>query len=156
MFALDFQKFASARCSDSLAINDNAAFSCTALDAGGLGAKEVHLFMRFGAMDIAMAVLKLQESNTLTNSTTLASATDVTGGDFSVSPATLPSATDDNHGFCISIPMTGSRKRYLNLAATAGDGSAGTYFFACWLYIPDNVPNTAALRGLTQHLIIPG
>jgi len=129
------------------AIKDNAAFTVVEIDT--LGAGHVTIVFHFGAMDIAMAVLKLKESDTTADG----AATDVPGADFSVLPATLPSATDDNHFYAIQVPMLG-RKRFLTLSATAGDGSAGTYGEA-FAILSDlaAAPYTAADRGFTQELI---
>lgn len=153
--SLAMQKMAPARCVAPQAIVDNTSWTCYAIDTNGC--KAVHLLVHFGAMDIAMAALKVQESDVLSSATALSSGTDITGADFSVSPATLPSATADNLFFLVSIPITGARKRYLNLVATGGDGSAGTYMTAVWFRESlDEAPNTAAKRNLSQHLIIAG
>ena len=60
--------------------------------------------------------------------------------------SSLPSATDDNKFFVFDVNLQG-RKRYLDLSATCGDGSAGT--FACaWaeLYRGEKVPATATIH----------
>src|SRR5258708_663138 len=101
------------------AIVDNAAATTAILDT--LGAAWVTFEAIFGAMDIAVAVMKLTESD----DPAMAGATDVPGANFATSPATLPSATDDNHVFGIQVNMLG-RKRYLDLSLTVGDGAAGT------------------------------
>jgi len=143
-----------AKCLDPQAIFDNTSGTCTAVDTQDCDC--VHLLIRFGAMDIAMTALKLQESDTLSSATALSSGTDISGADFSVSPATLPSATSDNTTLLVTVPITGSRKRYLNPVMTFGDGAAGTYCVAIWFKQLKTVPNTATLRGLAQHLVIPG
>lgn len=128
-----------------VAINDNTAYTTNEVDT--LGFRFVSFYIMFGAMDIAVAVLKLNEGDVSGSANTL-----VPGTDFSVSPATLPSATDDNHIFAIHVDMKG-RKRFLDLQFTAGDGAAGT--FACaWAVLSraEAAPASAAARGLTQEL----
>jgi hypothetical protein len=129
-------------------IKDNASFTVVEIDT--LGFRQVDIYISFGAMDIAMAALKLKESDTASDG----SAADVSGADFSVSPATLPSATDDHNVFAIHVDMRG-HKRYLTLVATAGDGAAGTYGSAiAILSRAEQAPNTVAERGLTQELFV--
>ena len=153
--ALSFQKMSQEYCVAPQAIKNNASFSCLATDTNGC--KAVHFRMFMGATDIAFSALKIQESDTLTNTTTLASGTDITGADFSVSPATVPSATDDNKYFVVTIPVTGARKRYLNAVITVGNGATGGFAFAEWFKeAKDEAPNTATKRGISQHPIIAG
>jgi hypothetical protein len=135
------------------AIVDNTSW--TILSPGyldTLGYHNVEYVIQFGAMDIAMAALKVTECET-----TGGSYTDIPLADYSVSPATLPSATDDNHLFSITIPINGLRKRYQKIVATGGDGSAGTYM-SCIAILgnPDNAPYDATTRGYTQQLTVAG
>jgi hypothetical protein len=69
------------------AIVDNTAFSSTAIDC--LGFAYLSVFCMFGAMDIAMAGLKLQECDAVGGS-----YVDITGAAYT--GAALPSATSDN------------------------------------------------------------
>lgn len=129
------------------AIVDNAAFTTAEIDAIGFGYLTV--IIKFGAMDIGVVALKLQESDVSGSG-----FTDVPGADFSVLPATLPSATDDNHIFGIQVSLVG-RKRYFDVAATGGDGTAGTYMdVTAILSRASEVPKDAATRGFTQELIV--
>lgn len=130
------------------AIVDNAAFTTRTIDMKGI--REALFLVQFGAMDIAAAVFKLTESE----DSGMSGATDVTGGDFSVSPATVPSATSDNTIFGIHVKNRGNRKRYLDISLTGGDGTAGTYAGGVVLLIPDTAPSTATLRGLAQCLYV--
>jgi hypothetical protein len=131
------------------AINDNTAYTTATVDS--LGWKAVTFLIILGAMDIAVAALKLTESD----DSGMSGAVDITGADFSVSPATLPSATDDNHLFAIHVKCTGKRKRYFDLTFTAGDGSAGTYATVlAVLSEGEIVPVSATQRGFTQELTV--
>lgn len=131
------------------AINDNTAYTTATLDT--IGWDEALLVVQFGAMDIAVATLKLTESD----DSGMSGAVDVSGGDFSVSPATLPSATDDNHFYGIHVKLGGVRKRYLDLSFTAGDGSSGTYAsVTAILGKGETFPASAADRGFTQLLSV--
>lgn len=147
------------RVTSPAAIVDNASLSCLAVDRKGFDFARYVFY--FGSMDIAVTALKVQESDTLTDSTTLASAADVTGAIYGTSAndaggtSTLPSATDDNKFFTVEIDLKG-RKRYLNPVVTLGDGAAGTYVAAwCELYRGENVPTSATQKGVSQNLRVP-
>lgn len=128
------------------AIVDNAAFTGQVIDT--LGFNYITLCVQFGAMDIAMAALKVTECDTSGGS-----YVDVDGADF-LSDGTLPTATDDNHLFGVHINLQ-TRKRYLKIAATGGDGSAGTYLSAIGvLSRGETVPSDATSRGFTQDLTV--
>ena len=152
--ALTTQKLSVHRFINPTAINDNATYTSTAFDCNG--SDGIWIIYTLGVTDIAMAVLKVQESDTLTDATTLASATDIPGADFSVSPLTLPSATADNTSVGVYIPFNGNRKRYINVLATNGNGSLGGYATCIGIYGKREVPNTAAERGLAQEAIVAG
>lgn len=134
------------------AIVDNAAFTTAALDT--LGFRHATIVAQLGPTDIAFAGMKVQESD----DSGMSGATDVPGCVMGTSididgvASTVPSATDDNKFIKFEIPLQG-RKRYLDLVATGGDGSTGTYMsvFAL-LWGPDNDPNTAAKMGCDQVL----
>jgi hypothetical protein len=109
------------------AIVDNASFTTAAVDTRGYDWLRVTVYL--GATDIAMTALKLQESNDDGSSDAYA---DISGAVFgtstglSGSTSTLPSATGDNLFYTFLVKLNG-RKRYIDVVATAGDGSAGTY-----------------------------
>lgn len=130
------------------AIVDNAAFTTDTVDTLGFG--KLRIVIGLGALDIAVAAMKLRESD----DSGMSGAADVSGADFSVSPLTLPSATDDNKLYAIFVDMRG-RKRYLDVTLTGGDGATGTYAVA-WadLYQAASTPNTAAERGFAQEAIV--
>jgi len=108
------------------AIADNAAVSSFVIDRNDFpGCDYLELQGAIGATDIAVAVLKVMESDTKTNSTTL-------GGTPALvkDSTTKPGAGDDNKTFVFGIDLKKQRERFLQLQCTAGDGSAGTYVSA--------------------------
>lgn len=130
------------------AIVDNAAFTTATIDTKGF--RYATFVVQLGALDIALAALKLQESN----DSGMSGAVDISGADFSVSPATLPSATDDNKLYAIHVNLNG-RKRYLDLSMTGGDGTAGTYASVFVILSRAEIaPSSAADRGFAQELIV--
>jgi hypothetical protein len=129
------------------AIIDNAAAVTAALDTKGFDS--ACFIVQLGALDIAVSAMKLQESDASGSG-----FVDITGADFSVSPLTLPAATDDNKIYAVFVNLVG-RKRYLDLSLTLGDGSTGTFVAVlAILGRGQNVPSTATLRGLGQQAIV--
>ena len=131
------------------AIVDNASFSTTTIDTFGFN--KLAVYFSLGATDIAMTALKLQESD----DSGMASAADITGAVYGASGyAALPTATDDNKIFGFFIDLKG-RKRYIDVVATAGDGSTGTYG-ACTAHLYNGLVTTddATERGLAANLIV--
>ena len=134
-----------------VAIVDNTSWTTTEIDT--LGFAYCSIYVMLGATDIAMATLKVQESDTSgtdfgdISGTIFGTATNIAG-----STSSKPSATDDNLIFAVDIDLRG-RKRYLDLVATAGDGSTGTYACA-WAVLErgDDQLDTAASRGCSQIL----
>lgn len=130
-------------------INDNTAYTTTTLDT--MGFDEALFIVQLGALDIAVAALKLQESN----DSGMSGAVDISGADFSVSPATLPSASADDTFVGIHVKLGGARKRYLDLSFTAGDGAAGTYASVLVLLSKaEAFPASLADRGFGQLLTV--
>jgi hypothetical protein len=130
-------------------INDNTAYTTTTLDT--MGFDEALFIVQLGALDIAVAALKLQESD----DSGMSGAADITGADFSVSPATLPSASADDTFIGIHVKLGGVRKRYLDLSFTAGDGAAGTYASVLVLLSKaEAYPASVADRGFGQLLYV--
>lgn len=102
---------------------DNATATSYVIDTAGVDF--VNIDVVIGATDIALTALKVQESDAITNSTTLTSGADITGLVYGASgAAALPTATDDNKIFSFEINTQG-RKRYLQLIAVAGNGTTG-------------------------------
>lgn len=127
------------------AIVDNTSFTTASIDTIGWDYLDIYVY--FGATDIAMAALKLQTADADTG------YADIAGGDFEVSGA-LPSATAD--GTCVAwhVNLVG-KKRWFDVVATAGDGTAGTYatIFAI-LSRGGQAPGSATARGLGQELFL--
>lgn len=130
------------------AIVDNAGFTTAAVDTRGF--RKCTFLVILGALDVALAAFKLQESDD--NGSTDAFA-DVDGADYSTD-ATLPGASSDNSIYAIRVDTRG-RERYLDLVLTGGDGSAGTYATVlAVLEEPEVSPSTAAGRGLAGELVV--
>ena len=132
------------------AIVDNASLATASIDTLGFDYCTIYLYL--GAMDIAMTALKVQESDNDSTYADVAGLVFGTSTNTGGSASTLPSATDDNKFFAFEIDLRG-RKRYLDLVATCGDGSAGTYACA-WAVLSraEAMPKVAADRGCSQIL----
>ena len=133
------------------AIVDNAAYTTVQIDT--LGFEYCEIIVAIGASDIAMVALKVQESDTDGSN-----FTDVTGLVYGTSvntagaTSTLPTDGSDGTLFKFEIDLRG-RKRYLDLVATAGDGSTGTFASAtARLSRAKNAPDTATEQGAAQVL----
>jgi hypothetical protein len=129
------------------AIVDNASFTTNTIDTAGFG--KLAVYFSLGATDIAMAALKLQESD----DSGMSGAADITGCVYGATGApALPTATDDNKVFGFFVNLAG-RDRYIDVVATAGDGSTGT-FGSCIavLYNGEGI-NDATERGLAANII---
>jgi len=130
------------------AIVDNAAFVTAPVDT--FGYRYVTFEVVLGALDIAIAALKLRHSD---DDGVADAYVDVDGGDYSVD-GTLPSATADNGIVAIHVDCRGKR-RFLDLSFTGGDGSAGTY--ACVLARlsrGETFARSAADRGYAAELFV--
>lgn len=130
------------------AIVDNASYTTATIDTLGYNTLTVYAYV--GATDIAMTALKLQQSD----DSGMSGAADVTGLVYGTSTdaygtaSALPTANDDNKCFAFTVNLSG-KKRYFDLVATAGDGSAGTYMSAfAILSGGDSEPNSLTLQNL--------
>jgi len=137
------------------AIVDNASLTTASIDTKGYDWCDIYLLI--GATDIAMAALKLQESDTDGSYADITGAT-FNGGTMSDgNTAALPAAsgaTGDNTFHAFRVNLKG-RKRYLDLVATGGDGAAGAYFVAiAVLSRAKQVPATMSTRGLAQEIFV--
>lgn len=134
-----------------VAIVDNASIVSAPIDTAGWN--HCQIILQLGAMDIAVTLLKVQESA----ASNMASASDVNGTvvgtdlDAEGAASSLPGATFDTTTtgiVIIDIPLPVGRKRYLDLVVTMGDGSAGNFASAVALLSrPGEAPLTAAQRG---------
>ena len=134
------------------AIIDDASLTTATIDTQGFAYLRVLVVL--GATDIAMTALKLQESD----DSGMSGAADITGLVYGTSAgiagttSALPSATDDNKCFSFEVDLRG-RKRYIDLVATCGNGSAGTFVTAfALLSRAADCPVTAAERGFGNIL----
>jgi hypothetical protein len=126
------------------AIIDDAAVVTAAIDTLGFDYADVYVIL--GATDVAVAALKLTESDQAGSG-----YTDVEGGDFA---GNLPGATDDNKIFGWHVDLKG-KKRYLDVVATGGNGTTGAYITViAILSRAKQSPNTAAKRGLAKELFV--
>ena len=129
------------------AIVDAASFSTTAIDTAGFG--KLAVYFSLGATDIAMTALKLQESD----DSGMSGAADITGCVYGATGApALPTATDDNKIFGFFVNLAG-RERYIDVVATAGDGSNGTYGSCIAVLYNGDAIDDATTRGLAANLI---
>jgi len=116
------------------AIKDDAAFSSLVIDKKDLrGAAYAEFVIALGATDVAMATLKVMESDTKTNDTTL-------GGTPAevIDTASKPGATDDDKVLVIGVDLRKSRQRYMQLQAprkppAPENGSQSTFLSAVLL-----------------------
>lgn len=107
------------------AITDNASWTTSEIDTKDWD--HLHVVVQLGATDIAAAALKVTESDSSGSGhaditgLVLGTSTNIEGA-----ASALPSATDDDGLFRFDIDLRG-RKRYIDITATAGNGTAGTY-----------------------------
>ena len=135
------------------AIVDNTSYATAEVDTNGFDYAQYIVYL--GATDIAMTALRVTESDTAgsghDNVTGLIFGT---SNNIAGSTSALPSATDDNTFQVFDIDLRG-RKRYLDLVATAGDGTAGTFAaILCILSRAGEAPITAANRGCNEVLAV--
>ena len=130
---------------------DDAAF--TEIEIDTIGFSYCTVYACLGATDIAMAGLKMQESDASGSG-----QADITGLVFGTSLNTLgdtsvlPTALEDDLIFCFEIDLR-ARKRYLTCVATAGDGATGTHLTVLALLERAQLGTaTPTLRGCSQIL----
>ena len=131
------------------ALVDNALVVTTPVDTIGFDYLDIYVVL--GALDIAVAGLKLRESDDG------ATWTPIPESDYS-NPAngqTLPSATADNLVYGFHVNGVGARKRYVDVVMQAGDGAQGTYVSVVGLLSRGKTyPSDAAGRGLAGELFV--
>ena len=135
------------------AIVDNTSYTTAEVDTAGFDYAQVIVYL--GATDIAMTALAVTESDV--SGSGHAAVTGLvfgTSDNIAGSTSALPSATDDNKFQVFDIDLRG-RKRYLDVLATAGDGTAGTFAtILCILSRAGDAPVTAAERGCDEVLAV--
>lgn len=137
---------------------DDGAYTSTCIDTAGFD--HCTIYVSTGFTDVALAALKVAESDALSSATALSSGADVTGLVWGTSllpnsstTSSLPSGTDDNKVFAAFVECA-PRKRYLQIQATAGNGTTGTYLSAiAILSKAGQGPYDATTRGLGSNLI---
>jgi len=137
---------------------DNSAITSTVVDCAGFD--HATFIIDVGTTDVAMTALKVQEADAKTSATALTSGADVTGlvwgtstDPDSGSTSSLPSDTADNTLYAAHVDLK-TRKRYLQIQATAGNGTTGTAVNAyCILSKAGVGPYNASTRGLASNLI---
>lgn len=121
--------------------------SATSLIVDTLGFSYADVFAFFGLIGASgVNVLKVQEDVLADGST----ATDITGADF----GGLPVTGDAGGAFSTKIPLGAGRKRYLKLVLTKGADNVALCSAFVLLHRADEVPNTAAERGLVDEAIM--
>ena len=135
------------------AIIDNASATTNEIDTAGWDFLEIYFII--GATDIAMTALTATESDT--SASGHAAITGLvwgTSANDAGSTSTLPSASNDDTIFKMEIDLR-ARKRYIDVTATIGDGTAGTYFTAlAILSRADESPTTASGKGCVEILAL--
>ena len=133
------------------AIVDNASYTTAEIDTAGFDYAEIVVYL--GASDIAMTALAVTESDT--SGSGHANVTGLiwgTSNNVDGSASELPSATDDNSFQVAQIDLR-ARKRYLDVTATAGNGTLGTFaVIFCRLSRAKISPSTSAETGADEVL----
>jgi hypothetical protein len=107
------------------AIIDNDSATTTEVDT--LGYDYAEIVLTLGATDIAMTALAVTQSDaTGSGHAAITGATFDGGTDIAGGTLALPSATDDDQVCVFQINLEG-KKRFLDLTATFGDGTAGGF-----------------------------
>ncbi len=135
------------------AIVDNASFTTAIVDTLGYNYATVYCYL--GATDIAFTALKLQHSD----DSGMSGAADISGCVYGTSTdaygtaSALPTSTDDNKIFAFHVDLNG-KKRYLDLVATIGDGTAGGFMSAFAVLSKGGFePNSLVEQGLGGLLV---
>lgn len=134
------------------AIVDNASLTTSSIDTQGF--RWLDVYVHLGATDIAMAALKLQEADADSGYADITGANFASGTLSDGTAAALPSASNDNKFFAFRVDLRG-RKRWIDLVATGGDGTAGAYITA-WAVLSraEAMPSSMSQRGLTGEILV--
>lgn len=124
---------------------DNTSWTVAEIDTEGYEYANIVCYL--GATDIAMTALSVTESDTTgTGHTDVPGLVMGTSKDIDGNTSALPASTDDNKFVRFDIDLRG-RKRYLDVTATAGDGSTGTIMTVFAILWPKIAPNSVAECG---------
>ncbi len=132
------------------AIKDNTAWvgttASTPVVVDTAGFSHMKIKWMTGATDIAQASLVVVSDD---DSTLASATTKYTFGGTGL--MALPTATDDNKIWELSIDLRKNTERYWGVTAAAGNGTVGAYA-VCWaeLYNGDEVPTSDTQRGLAD------
>lgn len=128
---------------------DDAAFTTASIDTAGWDYLEVLCII--GDIDVNMVTLKLGQSDTDGSYADLLTYGTTVNIDGSVSA--LPTAAGaDNDIYAFEVDLRG-KKRYFDLTAVGGDGTAGTFMTVIARLSKGEIsPITAAARGLVEVL----
>lgn len=133
------------------AIKDDAAWTTNEIDTKGF--RYLTILAIIGATDVDVAVWKLTHSDTSGSG-----HADITGMDtasVTTGDGRIPQDDDDDKIFAFFVDLKGL-KRYIDLSATAGNGSSGTYMAAlAILSRAEEWPNTTTERGLGGFKRLP-
>ena len=134
------------------AILDNASWTTVEIDT--LGWDYLVYMFYLGATDIAIAALTLTESETAgSGHTNITAGVWGTANNHAGVASTLPSATEDNNIFLFEVDLRG-RMRYIDLTATAGNGTAGSFATCIAMLSRGKIaPTTAAERGDVTEIL---
>lgn len=144
----------------SPALVDNASATNVEMDTviNGAKAHRVRIGFLYGASDIAMTALKIQESDA--SGSGFADVTGLvfgTSADSAGTTTALPSATDDDSLWMFDIDLT-NRKRYLDIVATCGNGTLGSNVAAIAIFdVIGQTPNSDTEYGadaVPQYLAV--
>jgi hypothetical protein len=132
-------------------IVDNASLTTTEIDTLGWDYATYIVYM--GATDIAMTALAVTESDvTASGHANVTGLIWATSANIDGSTSALPTAGDDNTFQVAQINLVG-RKRFLDLTATVGDGTAGQYTAVLCILSRGKIgPNTVAESGCNELL----
>jgi len=128
------------------AIIDNASATTAEIDTKGY--RHLRVVAYLGATDIAMTALKLTESDTSgSGHADITGAVYGTSTDIAGNTSALPTADDDDKFFVFDVDLRG-RKRFIDVTATCGNGSNGTYLaIFAELYRGEASPSSIAEMG---------
>lgn len=136
---------------DPADIVDDTDFSSNEIDTKGYDYATI--LFQYGTSDIAMEELTVTESDSAgTGHTDITGLVVGTSDNIDGDTSSLPAADDDDGIVAFEIDLR-NRKRYLDITATAGNGSNGTYATAvCILSRANDVPVSISERNCLEIL----